>query len=119
LRRWPLAHGKERWDRALRDRRPILVAVGDLDHLTAEVRHLIDGGTLARDRTRVGAGQGGHPTPPRTHTRRGGGARYDHQQVGSEGADLLLYRGVGTLTDAYHRNHRGHADDDAEHGEDR
>ena len=51
------------------------------------------------------------------HPAHGGGARDDHQKIGSEALDLLADRLVRALTDRDHGDQRGYADEDAQHGE--
>ena len=45
------------------------------------------------------------------------GPRFDPQHVGSQAAHPFLHVAAGSFADREHDNHRGDADDDAEHGE--
>jgi hypothetical protein len=95
--------------------RPVLVAVDDLRDLALEVRHLLHRRTFLLDRHRVGNGERRHTARTRPDTGGGGGPGHDHEQIGTETADLLLHRRIGALADAHGRDDRRHADDAAEH----
>ena len=102
---------------ALDGGRPVLVGVFGLARLPDQVGDLPDGLVLAPDRLGIGDGQGRGAARPAAGAHARHRSRDDDNQVGAEACELLLHRVVGALPDGHHRDQRGDADEDAEHGQ--
>jgi hypothetical protein len=118
-RRIPVPHLGELRRRALGGRRPVFVPVDDLHALAAKVSDGADGQAFPLDGRGVLQRQGGYASPSRTDAAGRHRSRHDHQEVRAEALDLFLDGDVRALPDAHHGDHRRHADNDAEHREDR
>ncbi len=102
----PLHHG-----------RPVLAGVFDLAALADQIGDLSDGLVLVLNRPGIadGQGRGAAGAAPSAQARHRAGN--DDEQVGAEAFKLLAHGVVGALPDRHHRNQRGDADEDAEHGQ--
>ena len=78
-----------------------------------DARHFATNRFQVFNRQRVGAGVAGAAANA-AHVLR---ACADEQQIRADAGNLRLHRSLRSLANADHGDHRGHADDDAEHGQ--
>ena len=98
---------------------PVLAGIFGLAHLPDQVGDLSDRGGLAPDCLGVADRQGRGAARAAAGAKRRHRSRLDDEQVGAETLDLLAHGLVGALTDGHHRDQRGDADEDPEHGQHR
>jgi hypothetical protein len=75
-------------------------------------------GHLDGDGQRILLGQGLPRLRTQAHAALGDGAGQHQHDVGAQALHLLLHAVGGALPHGDHRDHRRHADDDAQHGQD-
>jgi hypothetical protein len=96
-------------------RRPVAVAEHDLARAAQLRRRDLDLGNLARHQERVVLGKGLLRPRAHAHAARREVARQHDDEVGAQALDLVLDARLRARADRRHRDHRAHADDDAEH----
>ena len=98
---------------------PVLVAVDDLNAGSGDGGNGDDVGNVLQDGLGVVGGECFIGAIAHAHAAGIHAAGENHDHVVAERLNLLLHLRAGSLADGYRADHRAHADDDAEHGEDR